>query len=212
MVGISIPGTAQTKSDESGDKGDAVKLQKPYSWEFKNTPMIPVAKLFKAQSQSWVPIGPEPTSTSFYHNVSGRISSLAVDPADSNTVYAAAAGGGLWKSTDGGTTWNPLTDNFPRLASGSVAIDPNNPTTIYYGTGELNFNIDGYPGVGVFKSTDGGGSWTQILNTASVPLYYTSKIVVASNSTVYVSGLYDSYKSTNGGTSWTVVGSNRRRC
>ncbi len=206
MVGISIAGTAQTKSDESGDKGDAVKLQKPYSWEFKNTPMIPVAKLFKAQSQSWVPIGPEPTSTSFYHNVSGRISSLAVDPADSNTVYAAAAGGGLWKSTDGGTTWNPLTDNFPRLASGSVAIDPNNPTTIYYGTGELNFNIDGYPGVGVFKSTDGGGSWTQILNTASVPLYYTSKIVVASNSTVYVSGLYDSYKSTNGGTSWTELG------
>lgn len=206
MVGIPITGIPQTKSGESRDEGDAVKLQRPYSWELKNTPMMPVGRLFKAQSQSWVAIGPEPTSTSFYHNVSGRITSLAVDPTNSNTVYAAAAGGGLWKSTDGGTTWSPLTDNFARLSSGSVAIDPNNPSTIYYGTGELNFNIDGYPGVGVFKSTDGGGSWSQILSTASVPLYYTSKIVVSSNSTVYVSGLYDAYKSTDGGSSWTELG------
>jgi photosystem II stability/assembly factor-like uncharacterized protein len=213
MAGIAMMANAQTKPEESRDDGDAIKLQKPYLWELKNTPTAHIGTIssgrapFRSiQSQSWISIGPQPTNTSFYHAVSGRITSLAVDPTNSNTVYAAAAGGGLWKSTDAGTTWTPLTDNFQRLSSGSVAIDPNHPSTIYYGTGELNFNIDGYPGVGVFKSTDGGTTWNQVVATSSVPLYYTGNIVVASNSTVYISGLYDAYKSTNGGASWTELG------
>jgi photosystem II stability/assembly factor-like uncharacterized protein len=209
MVGIAMAGIVHAQIEDSQEEGDAIKLNKPYSWELQNTPMIPAGRIFKAQSQTWIPIGPDPMSSvingvNYYGNVSGRVTSLAVDPTDTNIVYAAAAGGGLWKSTDGGTTWSPLTDSFDRLSSGSIAIDSNNPSTIYFGTGELNFNIDGYPGVGIFKSTDGGSTWAQM----SLPgngLYYTSKIVVASNSTVYVAGLYDAYRSTDGGQTWTEL-------
>lgn len=209
IIMVAITGIVRAQIEDQRDEGDAVKLNKPYSWELRNTPLIPTGRLFKAQSQTWVPIGPEPMSSvingvDYYGNVSGRVTSLAVDPADSNTVYAAAAGGGLWKSTDGGTSWSPLTDSFNRLSSGSVAIDPNNPSTIYYGTGELNFNIDGYPGVGIFKSTDGGSTWAA-LSLPGPGFFYTGKIVVASNSTVYVAGLYDAYRSTDAGQTWTEL-------
>ncbi len=137
-----------------------------------------------------------------YANVSGRVTSLAVDPTDANIIYSAAAGGGLWKSTDGGANWSPLTDDFPRLSSGSVAIDPTSPSTIYYGTGELNFNLDGYPGTGLFKSTDGGSSWAQLNLPSGGGLYYIGKIAVASDGTVYAAGYWDAYKSTDQGTTW----------
>ncbi|HUI28987.1 MAG TPA: T9SS type A sorting domain-containing protein [Candidatus Acidoferrales bacterium] len=204
MVGISL--TVRAQSDESSEKGDAVKLEKPYDWELRNAPVIPAGRLFKAESQTWVGIGPTPMNFAFYGDVSGRITSLAVDPNNSDIVYAAAAGGGLWKSTDGGSTWSPLTDNLLRLSSGSVAVDPTNSSNIYYGTGELNFNIDGYPGAGVWKSTDGGGTWSQVMTfSSSGALYYTGKIIVASNGTVYAAGYYDVYKSTNGGQIWTEL-------
>jgi photosystem II stability/assembly factor-like uncharacterized protein len=188
---------------ESERKGDAVKLLRPYKWEFQSTSQIPAGKLFKTESQTWSFMGPAPLNSDFYGEVSGRISSLAVDPTNSNVAFAAAAGGGLWKTTDGGTTWSPMTDDLPRLSSGSVAIDPNDPSTIYYGTGELNFSIDSYPGEGIFKSTDGGATWSQVMPfTSNGALYYTGKIVVASNSTVYAAGYYDAYKSTDGGQTW----------
>jgi photosystem II stability/assembly factor-like uncharacterized protein len=188
---------------ESERRGDAVKLLRPYKWEFQSTSQIPTRKLFKSESQTWSFIGPAPLNSGVYGEVSGRISSLAVDPTNANVVFAAAAGGGLWKTTDGGTTWNPTTDDLPRLSSGSVAIDRNNPSTIYYGTGELNFNVDGYPGEGIFKSTDDGTTWSQAMPfTSKGALYFTGKIVVASNSTVYAAGYYDAYKSTDGGQTW----------
>ncbi|MGO9480454.1 MAG: T9SS type A sorting domain-containing protein [Candidatus Kryptoniota bacterium] len=182
--------------------GDAIKLEKPPRWELQSIPMARAGRLFKTQSITWTSIGPDPMQSGVYANVSGRIASLAVDPTDSDIVYAAAAGGGLWKSNNGGTTWSPLTDNFARLSSGSVAIDPNNASTIYYGTGEMNFNIDGYPGAGFFKSTDAGQTWTQMSFPAGGALYYTGKIIVAPNSTVYAAGYDDLYKSTDAGQTW----------
>ncbi len=198
---IAVVGFAQAQ------EGDAIRLEKPYSWELKSAPYFPAGRLFKSQSLSWIPLGPTPMQSDFYAEVSGRVSSLVVDPTNANIVYSAAAGGGLWKSTDGGTSWIPLTDNLPRLSSGSVAIDPNNPGTLYYGTGELNFNIDGYPGSGMFKSTDGGASWTQMSLPSGGGLYYTGKIVVArtNSNVVYAAGYYDVYKSTDAGQTWTEL-------
>ncbi len=196
-----IAGMAQAQ-----DRG-AVRLDKPYKWELKTVPYTPQGGLFKTETETWNAFGPQPLSTGYYGDVSGRVTCLAVDPTDSAIVYAGAADGGLWKSTDGGTTWTPLTDNLPRLSSGAVAIDPNNPSVIYYGTGELNMNIDGYPGAGVFKSTDGGANWNQLTMPAGGGMYYTSSIAVApSNSNiVYMSGYYDVYKSTDAGNSWTEL-------
>ncbi len=191
---------------QAQDRG-AVRLDKPYKWEMKSVPYSPVNGLFKTQAYAWSGFGPGPMQSGNYGNVSGRITCLAVDPTNSSVVYAGAADGGLWKSTDGGTTWTALTDNFPRLASGAVAVDPSNPNNIYYGTGELNFNIDGYPGDGIFKSTDGGQTWNPLQLPASGGIYYTSSIAVAPSnpSTVYVSGYYDVYKSTDSGNSWTEL-------
>ncbi|MCL5020109.1 MAG: hypothetical protein M1339_00275, partial [Bacteroidetes bacterium] len=200
-----IMGKAAAKEEDRG----AIKLSEPYRWELHKTLGVPVPRLFKTlASSSWLSMGPAPTSTPYWNNVAGRMTSIAVDPTDSLVVYAAAAGGGLWKTTDGGSSWTPLTDNFSRLASGAVAVDPNNPSVIYYGTGELNFNIDGYPGTGfLYKSTDGGDSWTQLAMPQNGGLYYTSQIVVApSNSNyVYASGFWDVYRSTDAGASWTEL-------
>ena len=191
--------------------GDAVRLKRPLEWESKTASRLPGSGLNKAESNlrfavpglnSWQSIGPSRLQSGTYSYVSGRVSSLAVDPDDSNTVYCAAAGGGLWKSTNAGSSWTSLTDEFPRLSSGSVAVDPSNPSILYYGTGELNFNLDGYPGSGVYKSTDAGSSWTQLVFPGTI--YYTGKIAIApsNDAVVCVAGYAGIYRSTNSGTSW----------
>jgi len=122
----------------------------------------------------WHLTGPQPTNRPFgnftgagnsgFPTTSGRVTVVAVDPSDAtgNTVYIGGAAGGVWKTTDGGTTWKSLTDSQPSLAVGSIAIDPNNHLTIYVGTGEDDFNHDGYYGAGILKSIDGGNTWTQL--------------------------------------------------
>jgi uncharacterized protein (TIGR03437 family) len=109
----------------------------------------------------WAPVGPSPASFGSAL-VTGRIAALAVDPRDGNVVYAGAASGGVWKTTNGGTTWTPLTDQQASLATGSIALDPAHPDTVYVGTGEETFSTSSYYGAGILKSTDGGASWTNI--------------------------------------------------
>ena len=71
-------------------------------------------------------------------SVSGRIIDLAVDPRHPNTWYVAAASGGVWKTTNGGTTFVPIFDEQPSFSIGCVTIDPNDPLTVWVGTGENN--------------------------------------------------------------------------
>jgi len=118
----------------------------------------------------WVPIGPAPitggqtpVSADFPSPVSGRVSAIAIDPVD-GAVFVGGAQGGVWRSTDTGATWQPLTDGIESLAVGSLAISrtSNAPgqATIYLGTGEGNYSCDSYGGVGVYKSTDSGATWS----------------------------------------------------
>src|SRR6476661_4497134 len=86
----------------------------------------------------------------------GRVSAGAVDPADANTYYFGTPGGGVWKTTNAGQTWAPIFDRTGMASIGALAIAPSNPQTIYVGTGEES------RGDGVFKSTDGGRSWTNV--------------------------------------------------
>ena len=96
-------------------------------------------------SSSWTLIGPQPTIPNLNFSfdgaptVSGRVTALAVDPTNPSIVYLGAAEGGVWKTTNGGTSWTPLTDTQVSLAVGSIAIDPSNHTTVYVGTGEENY-------------------------------------------------------------------------
>src|SRR5258706_2208738 len=114
---------------------------------------------------SWTFIGPSHTAGNGAGLTSGRVTAIAVDPTDSNVVYAGGAQGGVWKTTDGGLNWTPLTDNQNSLAIGSIVIDPNNHNVVYVGTGEQNYSADSYYGAGILKSTDGGVSWTTLTNS-----------------------------------------------
>jgi hypothetical protein len=93
--------------------------------------------------------------------VTGRIAALAVDPANSNVVYAGGADGGVWKTTNRGVSWSPLFDQMGSLSIGSIAINPKDGS-VWVGTGEANTAGDNYAGVGVYRSGDGGATWQQV--------------------------------------------------
>jgi photosystem II stability/assembly factor-like uncharacterized protein len=94
--------------------------------------------------------------------MSGRVNDLEVHPANSRIVYVGAAGGGVWKSNDAGTTFNPIFDDYCQ-SIGAIALDPSDPdNTIYVGTGETWTRNSVTIGDGLYKSTDGGGNWEKI--------------------------------------------------
>lgn len=95
-------------------------------------------------------------------NVGGRITGIAMHASDQQTIYAASATGGLWKSSDAGVSWLPITDGLPSLSIGDIAIDPSDKNVLYCGTGEPNGGGGSvtYDGHGLFKSVDEGQSWT----------------------------------------------------
>jgi photosystem II stability/assembly factor-like uncharacterized protein len=95
-------------------------------------------------------------------NPMGRTTDIEGVAGDPNTVYVGSAASGLWKTTNGGTTFRPLTDSLPTLAVGDFALEPNNPNVIYLGTGEGNVRNSVSFGRGVFKSTDGGATWRNV--------------------------------------------------
>ncbi|MEP6880413.1 MAG: hypothetical protein ABI866_00400, partial [Dokdonella sp.] len=94
--------------------------------------------------------------------ISGRIADLAVNPNDKSIWYVAAATGGLWKTINAGTTWTPIFDDQGSFSLGCVTIDPNNPLVIWLGSGENNSQRSVSYGDGVYKSIDGGTTWTNM--------------------------------------------------
>ena len=154
---------------------------------------------------NWTSIGPQPTSAGTNFVSAGRVNSIAIDPQNSNTLYIGAAEGGVWKSTDGGTTWKSLTDAQPSMANGAIALDPNNSDIIYVGTGEENFAIDSYYGAGILKSTDAGATWTNIVGPF-LHAYIGGMAVNPSNSQVLLcSSDTGIWRSADGATTWTNV-------
>jgi hypothetical protein len=135
---------------------------------------------------SWVALGPngvpasatvagESTASSVGTIYSGRTTAIAVSPTctpASCTVLIGAAGGGIWKSTNATAatpTWTPSNSGIPVQAIGSIVFDPNDATgnTVYAGTGEPNGSSDSEAGVGLCKSTNGGGSWSLIAGSTA---------------------------------------------
>jgi photosystem II stability/assembly factor-like uncharacterized protein len=111
----------------------------------------------------WRSLGPDriPNGQTYGSNrvdVIGRVAAIAVDPSNIRHVLLGAAGGGVWESFDEGATWTVRTDRMPTLAIGALAFDPVNPSNVYAGSGEGNFYAR--LGAGVFKSSDGGTTWS----------------------------------------------------
>lgn len=94
--------------------------------------------------------------------VGGRVSRVAGVPGDPLTYYAATASGGVWKSGDGGIVWKPVFDDQPTSSIGSIAVASANPSVVYVGAGEANIRGNVAPGNGIYKSLDGGKSWTHV--------------------------------------------------
>jgi len=146
--------------------------------------------------------------------MSGRISALAVRPeSDRLTIYVGAASGGVWKSTNGGTTFKPVFDKQPVQSIGALAIDPKDPKVVWAGTGETWTRNSVSIGDGIYKTTDGGETWTHMGLPESERI---SRILIdpTNTNTVYacVPGKLWSdsndrgvYKTTDGGKSWTKI-------
>src|SRR5438309_7511043 len=96
--------------------------------------------------------------------MSGRISVIAGtrEPSGKITLFIGAASGGVWKSTDAGTRYRPVFDEQPVQSIGAIALDPKNPRNVWVGTGESWMRNSVSIGDGIYKSTDGGDSWTNV--------------------------------------------------
>lgn len=143
----------------------------------------------------------------------GRVADIAVNPQNPSNWYVAVGSGGVWKTTNSGTTWQPVFDNEGSYSIGTVVIDPVNPNTVWVGTGE---NVSGRHvgwGDGVYKSTNAGKSWQ---NMGLKDSEHIGKILIdpRDNQTIYVAAegpLWSSggerglYKSEDGGKSWTIA-------
>src|SRR5579871_6431646 len=103
---------------------------------------------------SWRPIGPAVAG--------GRVASVAGTPQDDQLYYLGTAGGGVWKSVNGGATWEPVFEKESVSAVGAVAIDPTDERVVWAGTGEANPRNNVSYGNGLYKSTDGGKTWRRV--------------------------------------------------
>jgi photosystem II stability/assembly factor-like uncharacterized protein len=121
---------------------------------FEDYKAMQAASRFK--DLKWQFIGPT--------NISGRVTDVAVvaPKGKSYTIYVATASGGVWKTENEGTTWAPIFENQVSAAIGDIAIAPSDQNTIWVGTGEHNIFRSSQAGIGVFKSTDGGKTWTHM--------------------------------------------------
>ena len=155
---------------------------------------------------TWVNLGP--THADFLNNGvtlnvtdSGRLTSIVVDPAHPATIYVTAASGGIWKSTNGGSSWSAIGDSLPSLSIGTLEMDPTNSQTLYLGLGDA-FDATG---VGLLKSTDGGAHWSApvflggstVINDIAVAKSNPSIVMVATNQ-----GLF---RSSNAGATFSEV-------
>jgi hypothetical protein len=153
----------------------------------------------------WRSIGPA--------NMSGRITDIEGVPSDPKTFYVAAAAGGIWKTTNHGTTFQPVFDREAVISMGDLAVAPSNPEVLYAGTGEEDSRNSISPGGGVYRSTDGGRSWRRVGLERTEAI---GRIVVhpTDPNTAYVAALghiWSSnperglYKTTDGGATWERV-------
>jgi len=166
----------------------------------------------------WNSIGPNTS-------IGGRVLTIAIDPTNSSKLFAGSAGGGIWKSTNGGSSWVPVPTGFPVIGVASIIINPTNSNIIYAGTGEVyrtdstgstpnpgntTFNVwktRGTYGIGILKSTDGGTTWSQVLVRNLSQLFAVQRLRFdpANSNTVYACATDGLYRTTDAGANWTKI-------
>jgi photosystem II stability/assembly factor-like uncharacterized protein len=146
-------------------------------------------------------------------NIGARVTDLVVHPADPDIIFAGLASGGVFKSTDGGLSWDPISDVLPVLTIGAIAVDPDDPDIIYVGTGEANGQSYSWFGMGMFKSTDGGATWsyigledTRYIARVVIDPVNTDRIWVAGTGSLFGTNPERGvYRSLDAGETWDIV-------
>ena len=148
---------------------------------------------------TWTNLGPAPMGSIW----NGRVMAIAPDPTDANIIYLGASSGGVWKSTNAGASWTPLTDSQAVLTTGSLAIDPTNHLTVYAGTGDWSTA----PGMGVLKTTNGGSTWTLLGQSQFNGKSITDVVIDPTNTNhLYLSAISGGvYQSFDGGSTWANI-------
>ncbi|MDQ3790568.1 MAG: hypothetical protein M3422_25450, partial [Actinomycetota bacterium] len=194
-------------------KARSAWFQARESWPLREAPMEVLAQeraraateMARApEEHRWSPVGPS--------NIGGRMTSVVCHPEIAEHIWAGAAGGGVWRSSDAGRTWQGLWHDEPSLNVGSLAIDPANPRILYCGTGEANLSADSHPGVGVMRSLDAGTTWDLLAPAATVGLPgrigalavdpFDSRHLLLGGVGHLVQGATGLFASMDGGTSW----------
>jgi photosystem II stability/assembly factor-like uncharacterized protein len=150
-------------------------------------------------------------------NVTGRITGIVVDPMSPSTIYLAAAGGGVWKTVDGGVTWFAKSDNEMSLAIGALAMAPSDHNRLYAGTGEgsifffaqkrpFTASNEDYYGVGVLRSSDGGNTWAHVGSADLTGAAFYRIAVHPTNSDVLFGATTKGLmRSQDGGATWAAI-------
>jgi photosystem II stability/assembly factor-like uncharacterized protein len=192
-MALCLATTAQNRPSSGADRQKAFQQQKA------------LAAKSPYKSLQWRNVGPD--------NISGRVSEVLGVPGNKNIIWASFATGGFWKTEDAGKSWKPLFDNEGTLSVGSFDVAKSNPNIIYLGSGEANIFRASLPGMGVYKSEDGGKSWKHIglENTSTI-----SRVIIhpSNPNHVYVAASGNEwsnnkerglFETTDGGKTWKKV-------
>ena len=165
-----------------------------------------VDKAAGISSGSWTWLGPG--------NIGGRIRAISPDPTTPGKMLVGSVSGGIHVTTNSGTsaTFTPVDDFMPNVAVSCLVRDPQVPATVYACTGEGFFNFDGIRGLGIFKSTNSGATWSQMTSTnpasgASPDWYYVNRLAVSPTSSLVMLAATNQglYRTADGGSTWTKV-------
>ncbi len=211
----------QYKTDGRGELADPAIFINEAVNHANNKIASPPSSAFA--SGTWSPFGPynlPGNLTGYMENGMGRINCIAFHPTIATTYYVGVAQGGLWKTTNDGLTWTPLTDNLPITRISDIVIDPANTNTMYISVCDFEYidvalNIDGrkrntHYGLGVYKTTDGGLTWSPTglsfqLTDGDASLIRKVLINPSNSNSLVACGVSGMYTSANAGATWTQV-------
>jgi photosystem II stability/assembly factor-like uncharacterized protein len=200
VIAIAAAGAAVALRAQVQTPADAEYLRKAYDTYTSMRTASPYGQI------SWQYAGPT--------NISGRATDIAVaDRAGLRTIYVGYATSGVWKSADRGSTWQAIFQDQPSTSIGDVAVAPSNPDHVWVGTGEANLFRASMAGVGIFKSTDAGKTFThmglgdsQTIGRIVVHPTNPDIVYVAASGHAWTDNeMRGVFKTTDGGKSWTKV-------
>jgi photosystem II stability/assembly factor-like uncharacterized protein len=131
-------------------------------------------------------------------NIGGRTRAIIIHPNDPNIIWVGAVAGGIWKTTNGGVSWDPVADFMASLNISCLVLDPKNSDVLYAGTGEGFYNLDAFRGAGIFKSTDGGATWKQLPATTGPDFNFVNRLALSPDGTTLLAATSTGlFRSTN---------------